>query len=186
MITPLVDNSVWQLRQRGTLETHMLLELKGSSEFRLINDELRKLQPEILIFLRKISILYIDIPDRKSVFAIMKTVEDHAVDGGETALLAGIFLPNGDLNSTKYVIVRHQETLPQGLDDRRPNIRESEVVLAFPIDLSCQPLLQAQQTFAYLPINDYGFNVSQLSHPLKTTAYISVPVSHSRRLPVGR
>jgi hypothetical protein len=138
----------------------MLLKLKGLSEFRLINDELQKLEPQILIFLRKISRLHIDIPDRKFLFEITRTIEDQALDGEETAKLTRTILPIGNKTSTKYVIVRHQETLPQGLNDKRPNIRDSEVVLAFPIDDSCQPLLQNQRTFAYLPINDYGFNVS--------------------------
>lgn len=161
MITPFVDRSAWQFLQEGSLDTHMLLELKGSSEFRLINDELQKLEPQILIFLRKISRLHIDILDEEFLFEITRTVEDQALDGEETAKLTRTILPNGDRTSTKYVIVRHQVTLPQGLDDRRSNIRDSEVVLAFPIDDSSQPLLQTQRTFAYLPINDYGFNVSQ-------------------------
>ncbi|KAN0099174.1 hypothetical protein V8E51_012949 [Hyaloscypha variabilis] len=158
MITPSVDGSAWQLRRRGKSGTHILLELRGSSEFRLINDELEKLEPEILIFLRKISKLSIDIPDRELQFEVTRIAEDQALDGQETAELTRTNLLIGVRTSTKYVIVRHQETLPQGLDDRRPNIRNSEVVLAFEIDRSSQPLLRARPTFAYLPINDYGFN----------------------------
>jgi hypothetical protein len=160
MITPFVDSSPWQSARLGMLGTHMLLELNGSSEFGLINDELQKLEPQILIFLRKISRLHNDIPGRKVLFEITKTIEDHALDGKETAKLTRTTFENGDRTSTKHIIVRYQETLPPGLDERRPNIRDSEVVLAFPIDDFCQPLLQMQQTFAYLPINDYGFNVS--------------------------
>ena len=162
MITPFVDSSAWQISRGSEPDTHMLLELKGSPEFRLINDEIQKLEPQILIFLRKISRLNIEIPDRKFRFEITRTLEDREVDGRETAKLTRIILPIGERTSTNYLIVRHQETLPQGLDDRRPNIRDSEVVVAFPINDSCQPLLQNQRTYAYLPINDYGFNVSQV------------------------
>lgn len=161
MITPYVDNSSWQVSQQDSFDTLMLLELKGSSEYRLISDELEKLEPQILLFLRKISKLQVDNLNRTALFEMTRTIEDHTLDAKETARLTRKILTTGARASGKYIIVRHQELLEQGLDDRRSNIRETEVVLAFQIDSDCQPVIKSQRTYAYLPINDYGFSVSE-------------------------
>lgn len=62
-------------------------------------------------------------------------------------------------STTEYLIVRRVvRNLPKEL--RRERVTESEIVLAFPINAHGQPLLKSQSTYAYLPINDYGFCVS--------------------------
>lgn len=162
MIAPIIDRSSWQISRDGTSETHMLLQLNSETEFRRINDELQKLEPQVLIFLRKISKMHIITIERAFRFKLTRLVEDQALDGKETATLSST--PLNSLGSqrteTKYIIVRHQEALLQ-TDDRRRNIRETEVVLAFPVESDMRPLLQSQPTYAYLPINYYGFSVSQ-------------------------
>jgi hypothetical protein len=138
----------------------MLLELHGESEFRGIRDELQKLEPQILIFLRKISKLVIHTPDRHFQFEIRRVIEDLDLDGKETVNLTITSLADNKKTDKKYIIVRRYETsLPK--EDRRENVKETEIVLAFPIDEKMRPLLlRHQHTYAYLPIDDYGFNVS--------------------------
>jgi hypothetical protein len=171
MIAPIVDRSPWQVARDDRPETHMLLELNSESESRIIFDELVKLEPQILIFLRKISKLHITTPDRKFQFEIKKLVEDQTFDGKETVTLTSMSTRPSTTSSSdrrtmgkKYMIVRYLENL-LSTDTRRVNVRETEVVLAFPVDSNMRPLLQSQKkTYAYLPINDYGFNVSRLTH----------------------
>lgn len=141
-------------------QTQMLLELRGESEFKSINDELQKLEAQILIFLRKISKLVIHTPDRHFQFEIRKVIEDLDLDGKETVTLTSTSLRDNEKTDQKYIIVRYYETsLPK--EDQRANIKETEIVLAFPVDENMRPLLlRHQHTYAYLPIDDYGFNVS--------------------------
>jgi hypothetical protein len=46
------------------------------------------------------------------------------------------------------------------LDERRPNISSSDIELAFPISAENKPKIFPQQVFAFLPVRDYGFQVS--------------------------
>lgn len=78
---------------------------------------------------------------------------------GETKALFTIDDENHRSNETKYIMVRHNATdMPQ--DKRREGVTMSEVVLAFPIQNSNTLVTSRQQVFAFLPINDFGFNVS--------------------------
>lgn len=166
MITPIIEtfppaNSIGALerRTRGN-ETHLLLELNGEPEFRSIVKELHMLKPQMLIFLRKIRKLIVHTPERDVQFEIQTVTKDEDLDGEETATLTTTSLGNGKTTKDKYLIVRR---LVHALakDDRRKNVEETEVVLAFPLEKG-QPRLQAQDTYAYLPINKYGFNVSSV------------------------
>lgn len=165
MITPIIEtfpssNLIGRLqRQIEGKETQLLLELLGESEFKRINDELQKLKPQILIFLRKIRKLTLHTPDQDVQFEIQRVAEDQDLDGKETATLTRTSSRNNEKTEEKYLIVRRlQGSLVK--DDRRDNIDVTEAVLAFPVNKKGQPLVQAQDTYAYLPINDYGFNVS--------------------------
>ena len=55
LIAPIVDRSPWQASRDERSETCMLLELNRGATFRAIMDELLRLEPGLLIFLRKIS-----------------------------------------------------------------------------------------------------------------------------------
>ena len=169
MITPIIETfppsnligGVQRQVEGEGKETQLLLELMGESEFKSINDELQKLKPQILIFLRKIRKLTLHTPDQDVQFEIQRVAEDQDLDGKETATLTRMSLRNNEKTVEKYLIVRRlQGSLAK--DDRRDNIDVTEAVLAFPVYKNRQPLVQAQHTYAYLPINDYGFNVSCL------------------------
>ncbi|KAG4432653.1 hypothetical protein IFR05_011856 [Cadophora sp. M221] len=149
-------------RTRGD-QTQILLELLSESEFQNILNELQNLKPQMLIFLRKIRKLIIRTPNLDVLFEIRSLAEDQDIDGGETATVTKTSLQE---NSTeeKYVVVRrvyHQ--LPE--DERRKNVKATEVVLAFPVD-KWRPLVHAQDTYAFLPIGDYGFNNLRYTWPL--------------------
>jgi hypothetical protein len=169
MIAPIVDRSLWQVARDDRPETYMLLELNSETEYRIIIDELVKLKPQLLIFLRRISKLHITTPGWKFQFEIEKLVEDLALDGKETIALTTTSTRLSTTSSSdrrrtirKYIIIRYKENL-LSTDPRRANVRDTEVVLAFPLDSNMRPKLRSQQTYAYLPINDYGFNVSHFT-----------------------
>lgn len=164
MITPIIEtfppaNLIGGLKGRTQEnQTQLLLELLSESEFKIITNELQKLKPQILIFLRKIRKLIIHTPSQDVQFEIQSITEDHDFDGKETATLIRTSLRDNKKTEEKYLIVRRlEDSLVK--DDRRKDVEVTEAVLAFPVD-KWRPLVHAQDTYAYLPINYYGFNVS--------------------------
>jgi hypothetical protein len=168
MITPILEtfppaNLIGALKRRTQgNQTQLLLELLGEAEFQGIIEELHMLKPQMLIFLRKIQKLIIHTPQQDVQFKIQTVAEDEDLDGKETATLTSTSLDDDKTIKHKYLIVRR---LVHSLakDDRRKNVEETEVVLAFPLKQG-RPWVRAQDTYAYLPINDYGFKVSSF-HP---------------------
>jgi hypothetical protein len=164
MITPIIETfppanmiGASDGRIQGS-QTQLVLELLGESEFESIVEELDMLKPQMLIFLRKIRKLIVHTPERDVQFEIQTVAEDQDLDGKETATLISTSLPDGKKTKEKYLIVRRVVS-SLAKDDRREGVKQTEVVLAFPLKQG-RPRVRAQDTYAYLPINDYGFNVS--------------------------
>jgi hypothetical protein len=186
MITPIIETfppasliGAPEGRTQGN-QTQLLLELLGESEFKSIIKELHMLKPQMLIFLRKIRKLIVHTPERDVQFEIQTVAEDQDLDRKETATLTSTSLRDGKTTKDKYLIVRR---LVHSLakDDRRENVEKTEVVLAFPLKQG-RPRVRAQDTYAYLPINDYGFNVSSfLLIPLQGWKLICLKVSDTSR-----
>jgi len=144
-------------------QTQTLLEIKSAADFKHIRTELEKLEPQILIFLRRIRKLIIDTPDTgERRVSIRRLTQDADFDGKETAVLRGLTLENNRSTRQRYIIVRYKTTSLEN-DERRKNITATEIVLAFPVNDRMRPVIRAQKTYAYLPIDDYGFNVSQFN-----------------------
>jgi hypothetical protein len=138
--------------------TQFLLHLRSTEDLDQIEADLDDIKPQILLFLRSLRQLKINTNNGE----ITHVVQDEGYDvelGGETKALFTIDDKNHRSNETKYIMVRHNATdMPQ--DKRREGVTMSEVVLAFPIQNSNTPVTSRQQVFAFLPINDFGFNVS--------------------------
>lgn len=155
MITPITESFPSAQYIEG--QTQMLLDLKGTSELRSINKDLHEIEPQLLIFLRKLQKIIIHTPLVNREFEAEKTKYDEEFKG-ETMKLWRKELPRKKEAITKYLIVRRAAgNLP--LDSRRDGVTETEIVLAFPISEYGQPLLKSQDTYAYLPIGNYGFCV---------------------------
>jgi hypothetical protein len=144
-------------------QTQMLLLLKGNSDMADINDELWELKPQLLIFLRKLSIITICTPIRHVQFQTYPRKFEVGFNGETMSLKTSKFRDGKfcQISMRKYIIVRHTvQNLPE--DERRPGVSESEVVLAFPVLENTNPMIEDQNVYAYLPIDDYGFAVSNI------------------------
>ena len=162
MIAPIIE----QFPQAQIVDGHtqMLLKLRSQSEVTHINNELQSIKHHLLIFLRRLSRITIRTPSHHVQFEISRKTSDAPL-GGETAELGCSIFNRGNISkvsSRKYIIVRFTaQDLPE--DERRTGIRESEIVLAFPIDENTEPRISKQDVYAYLPIDDYGFAVGSIS-----------------------
>ncbi|KFZ20533.1 hypothetical protein V501_00065 [Pseudogymnoascus sp. VKM F-4519 (FW-2642)] len=163
MIAPICEdfppeNLIDELRtQIERKQTQLILELLRKSEFDNINNELKKIKPQILLFLHKIRKLIIHTPGEDVQFEIQRDTKDSDFDGKETATLTTTFLRSDKKTKERYLIIRRVGIVPVK-DDRRENVEVAEAILAFPLNEQGRPFTHAQDTYAYLPINDYGFN----------------------------
>ena len=152
MIAPILEGFPRQYLAAG--QTQTLLHLNSSSDLKIIDAELDKIRPELLIFLRKLSRIRVHTAQRNLIYAKITTKSNEPYLGETVGLV------RGEEPSQIYIIVRHSALgLPK--DERRLGIQESEVVLAFPVQVGgvvC-PKIEEQYTYAYLPIAQYGFAV---------------------------
>lgn len=139
--------------------TQFLLELKRNEDYRQIRGELQGLGSETLIFLRKLKQLDVSINGERKTYKL-RTDDWNPDFGGETATISET--TDQQTKTTKYMVERQTvQDLPP--DSRREAVATSEVVVAFAVKDRTTPIVEPQQAFAFLPIQNYGFPVS-LTH----------------------
>ncbi|KAK3323250.1 hypothetical protein B0T19DRAFT_462713 [Cercophora scortea] len=118
------------------------------------------MKPQLLLFLRGLRQIVITIQCRSDAGnTIFRTKtwrrEDDA--GFARPVMEARYLRVDGAKLAGYLIRRHwARGLPA--DEKRNGVRESEVILAFPLDEDMnQPRLGSQAVCAYLPIRDYSF-----------------------------
>lgn len=148
--------------------TQFLLEVRRRDDYTEIEREMGDVKPELLMFLRKLTRLELSAPGNHgpSIFKRRVQKSDPDFGGAETVTLLTT-TPNvhsGRAPATKqkqYVLYRQKvQNLPQ--DPRREGISTSEISLAFPVADCYTPIAKTQNTFAFLPIDNFGFKVRLL------------------------
>ncbi|KAF5008934.1 hypothetical protein FDECE_4797 [Fusarium decemcellulare] len=152
MILPVL--SPFPSRHRLLDHTQFLLQLGDQVDVQRIQTDLENIDPELLIFLRKLRRLSIETNYTKKTYHVQTDTSDATI--GETATVYSTY---GNENLTldkKYAITRFNASrMPS--DTRREGITRSEVILAFPINESKSPKMGRHKAFAFLPIDDFGF-----------------------------
>ncbi|KAL2281745.1 hypothetical protein FJTKL_11421 [Diaporthe vaccinii] len=154
MILPIPSNFPPDDRVKD--HTQFLLYLKRNEDYQQIGEDLGRLKSETLLFLRKLDQLDVTINDKRTTYRL-RTDKCSSKFGGEIATVT----EDADQRATtmNYMIERKTvEDLPS--DPRREAIATSEVVVAFPVKDQITPIVEPQQVFAFLPVENYGFKVS--------------------------
>lgn len=132
--------------------TTFYLQLSEGCDKDALMKEINSLDPRMLIFLRKLRCINITIEaedGRITRRALSRLPDDNGL-GERTIKL------RHDNEMLRYIVTTHRvEDLPS--EEKRANVHESEILLAFPIDEECHPKIEPQQVFAFLPIRHYGF-----------------------------
>ena len=127
-------------------ETNIVLYLKPE-----IRNEISKyfeeIHPSLLLFLRKLKVIEVEEKDENKV----KRIELHEKDGM-------VEIVNDECKSY-WKVIKKSFKIPQNIDEeRRKDISETEVILAFPLKEDYFPDTSNEQfIFAYLPVRKYGF-----------------------------
>jgi len=127
-------------------QTNIVLYLK--SEIRNeINRYLEEIHPSLLLFLRKLKVIEIVDKDGNKV----KRMELHEKDGIVEVIYNG--------RKSYWKVIKKLFEVPQDIDEeRRRDVSETEIILAFPLkDDYSLDTSNEQFVFAYLPIRKYGF-----------------------------
>jgi hypothetical protein len=133
--------------------TRITLFLTRIDDFDSRASELREIPDTMLLFLRKLQRLTIEILPQQSRISF-KRHEDSS-----KRLVTLIKETNGEELKRFYHLEKKTiSSLPQ--HDSRPDQREVDLILAFPLNADFSPLSEAQYVYSFLPMRHEGFNVS--------------------------
>lgn len=138
--------------------TQFCLELKY--DFSAILQDLENIEPQLMMFLRKLKTMHISTPSVDKVYHHL-TYKNAKTFGGELHLISEEAVTPGTNKTRIYVVHRHT-VRRVGQDPRREGITTSEVVVAFAVRDIWTPAATFQKIFAFLPVGHFGFRVSFL------------------------
>ncbi|KAH8892664.1 hypothetical protein GQ53DRAFT_646961, partial [Thozetella sp. PMI_491] len=137
--------------------TQLLLLLRDQNVYGQIQKDLESLEPQLLMFVQTLETLQVSIPGAEKTYSrhVVK-FDDHL--GGETMSI--MVQDDGNdaevIHKTKYLVQRYTvQGLPR--EPQREGVTATEVVVAFPVEQSDRHTWKRQKTFAFLPIDDFGF-----------------------------
>lgn len=162
--------------------TQFLLQLKSEDYYDEVLGDLEGIEPQLLMFLRRLKKLHISTPATNKTYRIL-TDEFNDDFGGETVTISERDEDRGSVKKMKYIVQRYDvRNLPP--DSQREGITTSEAMLAFPIRDRITPRVKRQKAFAFLPIDDFGFRVSSSLCPCwqgleKRSAFVNFQSSSS-------
>ena len=126
-----------------------------------VQEELSRLQPELLLFLRQLRCINVIIqsPSGELQESYCLDRSDEGLRGSRiTSLTRQDFQPKPRCQTDKFLVCQHTRRNMPG-EERRPNVSESDVVIAFPLTDGNEPKVRKCDTFNFLPIADYGLPV---------------------------
>lgn len=180
MITPALSDfehpsdSDWMPKSGWTtFQLHLAPSENGND----LSAQLRDVRPTLLLFLRKLRALSISIPATPPHNAI--DIEVRRTDDVDRDMVSLERIRDGEHTVERYVLVRHLAQTPEG-EPGREDIKESEIVLAFPVTEAREPMQRVQDVHAFLPLRCYGFKVcfpglgaciTVLKHDLKSSSF---------------
>lgn len=144
MITPILGSRYPAVRGWTTFHLHLAPSENGND----LSTQLRDVRPTLLLFLRQLRILCITIPG--------VTLEVRRTDDGDRDMVSLERIVNGTRDVERYILVRHIAQTPFG-EPGREDVKESEIVLAFPVTKNQEPVTMQQDVHAFLPLRCYGF-----------------------------
>ncbi len=127
-------------------QTNIILYINPETKNSLIK-YFEEIHPSILLFLRKLKVIEIVEKEKNKI----KTMELRNKDGITEVVY-------GKAKSYWKVIKKSFDVPEEIYEERRENIKETEIILAFPLKEDFYPDTSKEQTvFAFLPIRNYGF-----------------------------
>lgn len=156
MIAPIWDTFPDHKHPQGG--TSIILELASQCDEPSIIHELSKYDSKVLMFLRRLRRIEISVKQQFwKIGGDFKTTLSRVDKDPRPADRAQMVMLYKNGKKTNYLVWRHMvDKMPP--DERRPGITDSEIVLAFPLTASEEPLIETQDVYAFLPVKSIGLN----------------------------
>jgi hypothetical protein len=151
MITPILGSRYPAVRGWTMFHLHLAPSENGND----LSTRLRDVRPTLLLFLRQLRVLRITIPGSGFTLEVRRT------EDGDPDMLSLERILNGKRDVERYILVKHTAQTPVG-EPGREDVKESEIVLAFPVTENQEPVMKQQEVHAFLPLRSYGFKVCYL------------------------
>ena len=152
MVTPF--NDIYE-DLSGDVRTRFTLTLKNDIGFESLVKEFADLPDTLLLFLTTLKRLRISVDDSDGISETNYEYRYIKTSG------KGLLTRTSTRGKPKTFHFYISEMLIQNLptDKARNNVKEAQVVLAFPVNGQDVPIIKQQPVFAYLPIRKVGFSV---------------------------
>ncbi|KAJ5224987.1 hypothetical protein N7468_006212 [Penicillium chermesinum] len=152
MITPIWEDFPTEHLQVGM--TQFLFEIPSQPNVKSVTNDLRHLQPSLLIFLRRLRQINLEGElSHKKIHSVRHESRDLA---GEAVSIHSDSLPSG--STLELYLVQRYEHRDMPSEPKRPGINHSEVAIAFPLTACKSPWTRDCYTYNFLPIRQYGFS----------------------------
>jgi hypothetical protein len=152
MITPVLGSAYPPTPDWTTFHLRLAPSENGTD----LSSQLSGLRPTLLLFLRQLRALTVTVPG-----AARRALKISREDGPGDDLVSLMRVANGKVNRERYVLVGHDAQTPDQ-EPGREGIKQSKIMLAFPVSETGEPVIEMQEVHAFLPLRCYGFNVSIL------------------------
>ena len=140
--------------------TRMTLWLKDSADYKDRLSDFQQMPDNLLLFLSTLKVLYISLHDESSVSTSTFAIEDISCRHlSRRKLTKHTTSKSKTTRTTRYFALYSKKVQNLPRHDHRQHVHETEIVLAFPLKASDEPIIEKQYVFAYLPMRNVGFNV---------------------------
>lgn len=149
---------IWEKFPEPALEGHtsIILQLSPDYDPGELVAEIQTLDPRLLVFLRKLKKVNLMTSHMEgAIWSSHLYLQDKTFGEGERDNIVTLWY-NSEMSSLKVTKFTVLEIPPSS---KRPGIKQSDILFAFPISDKREPSIQTQKVYAFLPIRDYGFKV---------------------------
>lgn len=128
-------------------QTNILLPLKAEEKSEMISEDIRRIRPSLLLFLRKLKVIEIEDEIKDKSIKIKRCDRNGKVE-----------IAYGEEKDYWRLIKKTLETPDYIEEERRKDVHETEIILAFPLkEDETADTSNEQSVFAFLPVGEYGF-----------------------------
>ncbi|TKA63588.1 hypothetical protein B0A55_10316 [Friedmanniomyces simplex] len=138
--------------------TVICLQIPKPADRLTVKQGLQELKPELVVFLRQLRSISVEI--RASTNSLDSGIsirrEESHVDGIRLTALEHVNKVPTSTVKAERLLVFQRTVARMPVEDKRPGVTETEILMAFPIDENHKAVVKNQDTFAFLPVRSYG------------------------------
>ncbi|KAI1847927.1 hypothetical protein JX266_006040 [Neoarthrinium moseri] len=149
LINPILGNAA---KSGKTTGSQILLHLNDEAAYHRVERELKALDPQSMLFLKNLRRISFESTNH-NMHLVMTSASLHGVPTRTISIEDKV---SGESRTKPFYCMKH-EVSDMAPHESRLDVNRTIVEVAFPIEEDGTPRQSNQKTYAFLPINDYGF-----------------------------